>query len=79
MTVFLHRYLVGGIARICSDLIFRVKTQDLTFDGWIRRWRRLSVVPFLEELLQENISRCRSDVKRWLVQMLIVVVGRSLF
>jgi hypothetical protein len=31
MTMFLRRYLVEGIARICLDLIFKVKTYDLAF------------------------------------------------
>ena len=32
---FLRHYLVEGIARICLDRFFRVKTQILTLDGWI--------------------------------------------
>ena len=33
----LRYYLNGDIAWSLLDLIFKVKTHDLTFDGWIRR------------------------------------------
>jgi hypothetical protein len=68
-----------GIAWIFSDFIFGVKTQDPTFGGWIRQRRRLSVVPFLEVSLLENLFCCSCDVKRWLVRIVVVVVRRLMF
>jgi hypothetical protein len=55
MAAFCIVTLTRALLGVSLDMIFRVKTHDLTFDGWIQRWRRLHVVPFLEASLLENL------------------------
>lgn len=56
--------MLMALLGVCSDMNFRVKTHDLAFEGWIRRWRHLCVVPFLKALLLKNLSHCPCVVKR---------------